>query len=294
MVKKIVPSLLIALLVSLGWAWRADAATIDVLYDSLGFESFNLGPLSGQNGGLSRPWVVDGNGNYQVQDQVSVSGKAVSVTGGVTDWAYPQSFNPAFVPAAGQTVVIEADIARTLTTAVGGTSSFSYGIDVYDPSFVRITRFGLVATSGSIRPYVTALATGTSTTPSNLLLPFEGVIAPNQFVSFRGELDFTAKTLSLFLNGTSVGSAIRWANTAPTSLMDADFQVSSNTAASDIGYLDNYKVTAVPEPSSYAMAAIAMGMSGWHVWRTRRKGDARSPRENAGERGAIPEGGDGS
>jgi len=299
MVRKILPGVLIALLVSLGVASRSDAASIEVLYDSLGFESFNLGALNGQTGGLGRPWVVDNantpGGAYQVQDSVSVSGKAVRVTSANgTDWAYPESFNPAFVPGVGQTLVIEADIARTLTTAVGGTSSFAYAIDVYDPNITRITRFGLVATSGSIRPFVTALASGTSTTASNFLVG--GSINPNQFVSFRGELDFATKTLNLFINGTSVtgASSLFFASLAPTSFSDADFQVSTNAAANDVGYLDNYKITAVPEPSTYAMAAIAMGMSGWHVWRKRRKGDARSPQSGAGKRGAIAEGCDGT
>jgi hypothetical protein len=58
--------------------------------------------------------------------------------------------------------------------------------------------------------------------------------------------------MNLFLNGTNTASNVALLLNA-TTLLDADFQVSSNAAATDSGFLDNYRVTAVPEPTTLVL-----------------------------------------
>lgn len=222
----------------------ASASAQTVLFDSNGFESYNLGALKGQNG-----WQVDGTGNYVVANGVGVGGsRGVSVGGGVTDWAYP---NLNFTPTAGQIIVVEADLARTLS---GTTPSFAYGIDFYTPEFLRITRFGLVADSGVIRPFYTGSGGTIFIGPSS--------VSANSFQSFRAELNFATDTMNLFINGTNAASNVALLLNA-TTLLDADFQVSSNAAATDSGFLDNYRVTAVPEPTTLVLSLAAIPSLFW-------------------------------
>ncbi len=224
-----------------------------VLFDSNGFESYNLGALKGQNG-----WQVDGNVNYAVADGVGFGGsRGVTVGGGVTDWAYP-TLN--FTPTANQIIVVEADLARTLS---GATPSFAYAIDFYTPEFTRITRFGLVADSGVIRPFYSGLAGTIFIGPSS--------VSANSFQSFRAELNFSTDTMNLFLNGTNAANNVALLLNA-TTLLDADFQVSSNAAATDTGFLDNYRVTAVPEPTTLLLSLTAIPGMFWFGRRYKNRG----------------------
>jgi hypothetical protein len=232
---------------------RADT----ILFDSGGFEAYNIAALNGQFG-----WVRDSTGNFQVQSVVTNGGtRAASVTGGVTDWAYPV-LN--YTPSAGEVIRIEADIARTRAAT---TPSFGYSIDIYTPGGAsRIFRFGLADNgAGGIVPYVSSLFDSTSSTfsPTGVAsnVSVGGVVSDNTFQSFRADLNFTTKRVDLFVNGTSVtGSAnIPFLDLTAAVLGDADFQVSSNATATDIGYLDNYRVTAisaVPEPSTLLLATL--------------------------------------
>lgn len=220
-----------------------------VLYDSNGFEGFSLGNAVGQSG-----WTQVNDGVYTVQDTVTQAGsRAIRANVGALDevsWAGPGSLN--FTPGAGQTVEVQADIARTLGT---GTPSFSFAVDVTSPTLNRIIRFGLRNLNDEIRGFYTAWDPNNNLVANFVTGP--ATFAPDTFVSFVAKLNFDTGTADLLVNGNSVtgGSNIQFAN-ASTALGRVEFQVNSNFDADDVGYLDNLRVTAVPEPASLLLVGL--------------------------------------
>lgn len=240
-------------------ACAASAASAQVIFDSAGFESpaYSLGSLAGQNG-----WGVENApGNATVIDLGG--NQVVEVTGGgATNWYYP-TLN--YTPAPGSLVVVEADISRTLGTS---TSSFGYGIDLYNQSLSRFARAGLVSNGGNIQAFVTTKMSGgvlsASGSATNILVS-SATYAADQFVHFKLVLDFATQTFRVELNSVDVGYEFPFVS-ASTLLADADFQVSTGAGANDRGRFDNYIVSAttpIPEPSSCAALAglAALGLA---------------------------------
>lgn len=245
------------------FASLAVSAQSQVLFDSNGFEapSYSLGNLTGQNG-----FVQDGTAAYTVQNTVAASGsQAVQVGGGAgTDWAYVTQATPWSSTATPgvDTLEIQASIARNLSP----TASFGYAIDVYNGLTARTFRFGLVANAGVIQPFVTSRFNGTTglfdatSAVTNVIVG--GPVTADTFVNFKAYLNYTTKRVDLFINGSSVtnGLTIPFADLTASDFSDADLQVSTATGATDRGFFDNVKVTAVPEPAS--MAALGLGIFG--------------------------------
>jgi hypothetical protein len=239
-----------------------------VLFDSAGFESYTTGSLTGQNGFINE---VATGAPFSIGATVGVGGtKGVQVaSNGVTNWTYP-ALN--YTPTAAQNIVrIDASIARTLGATI---SSFGYSIDVYPIVGGRTTRFGLVNNGGVIQPFVTARFNTTTQlfdpTAAAASVLVGGAVAQSTFVDFSAFLNYTSKTMDLLVNGVSVtgGSTIPFADLTATTLGDADFQISTGAGATDSGFLDNYKVTAVPEPAS--MVAMGLGIAGLAAKRRRK------------------------
>lgn len=226
-----------------------------VLFNSFGFEpgaGYVLGDLNGQN-----TWTVDTPpGAYSVQGGTVLDGtQAAQALGGATNWAFPP-IN--YTPAPGELIRIEASIARTVT---GAPVSFGYSIDVYNSLVARTTRFGLVNNAGVIQPYVTSRLLAGVFDPTGALanVLVGGPVAPGTFVNFEARLNYVAKNLRLYVNGVDVGANIPFADQTLTAadIADADFQVSSAAGATDVGFLDNYAVSTVPEPTSMALMGLA-------------------------------------
>lgn len=241
----------------------AVSASATVLFDAGGFESYTDGSIVGQNG-----WVTDSaSPSFNIVSGAGVGGsKGLRASGTTTNWAWP-TIN--YTPTATEYVRVQADISRTLS---GSTPSFAYAIDIYNPTAARTFRFGLTASAGTIRPFVTSrfnTGTGQFDAASAISTVLVGAAVPaDTFVSFDARLDYVLKRVDLFVNGVSVtgGFTIPFTDLTATGIGDADFQTSTNANATDSGVLDNYRVTAVPEPAS--MAVLGMGLA---AFRRRRK-----------------------
>lgn len=238
------------------------SASAQVLFDSAGFEAYAPGALPGQNGWTSDTSSTNAVGNFGVGGS-----QGVRLTGGATNWFYP-SLN--YTPTAGQIIVVECDIARTLFSS---TASFGYAIDLYSPT-TRFARFGLVNNGGVVQAFVTSRFTAGVPNPAGTVgnLAFGPAFAQNEFVHFEARLNFTTQSFDVLVNGapfanlpfTSVASGIA----------DADLQVSSTAGQTDVGFFDNYRVsvvTAVPEPATVASGLGALGLAGFAFVRRRRK-----------------------
>jgi hypothetical protein len=242
-------------------ALSAVAASQAVVLYSTGFEAptFSTGNVGGQDG-----WAVDSGSatRFAVNTALPKTGsQALRANGGATDWAFP-TLN--YTPGAGQIVRIKGSIARTVGAAAAS-SSFAYAIDVYSnlPTFQRTTRFGLIYNAGVIQPFVTSRFAAGVFNPAGAVTSVlvGGAVAQNTYVDFVADMNYTTKTLDLKVNGVSVtgGSTIPFAGLTSTQVGDADFHLSSVSAATDNGHLDDYSVEVVPEPAT--MAALGLGLA---------------------------------
>lgn len=232
-----------------------------VVYDSNGFEAYNPGILVGQTGGGATAWTdfnpTTGN-RFLVQSAVTNGGnRAVSVT---STNAIAAFVAPAlnYTPTGGEIVVIEVDIARTISGTPALPTSNGFAIDVYDPAGNRTIGFGLGvnANNSAIVPFLTVFATGNA---EGADVPINLAVAQNQFVRFRAELNYATDRFQLFVNDANVGGIHQFVNLA-SALGDADLQHDSVSGAADIGYFDNYRISTVPEPSS-TIGCIALSLS---------------------------------
>ena len=232
-----------------------------IVYDSAGFEAYNLGGLVGQTGGGTVAWT-DFNpttgSRFLVQSAVTNGGnRAVSATSTNAIAAFVAPVLN-YTPTTGEIVVIEVDIARTISGSAQVPSSNGFGIDVYDPAGNRTLGFGLgvSANNAAIVPFLTVFAAGNAdgaTSAINL------AVAQNQFVRFRAELNYATDLFQLFVNDVDVGGVHRFVNLA-SALGDADLQHDPVVGAADIGYFDNYRISTVPEPS-FSIGCIALSLS---------------------------------
>ncbi len=129
------------------FAAGSSRAAIVTLYDSAGYEAFADGALGGQDG-----WVADPV--FEVQSSLAFSGsRAVQVTSSGASAVATAPLLSTFTPDVGDTVVVEASIARTLSSP----GSTSFGVSIYDGSTAEILSFGLFNDigSGTIRPFYT-------------------------------------------------------------------------------------------------------------------------------------------
>lgn len=262
-------SALVAAVVACGLVSSANAA---VLFNSGGFEGYTLGALDGQNGWNVFPDGTGGTGNtasaagrFQVVSLGGTIGNAVRVAGGsinsiTSAFAWPDI---GYTPAAGEQVVVEADIARSVGTT-SGTTSAGYYVDIFGLTGTRVARFGLGLSTNSLLPSIQVVSRFNTT--SGQFDPAGGIfnvtvangLTANAFYSFSAVLNFQTKSWDLNVNGAPFLTALPFVDLASTGLGDADLNVSSLAGRTDAGFYDNYKVyTVIPEPSALGLLAPA-------------------------------------
>ncbi len=223
-----------------------------VLFDSSGFEgpAYGLGNLAGQNG-----FDFAGSGTAAtVQNSVARTGsQAVQLGGGTTTWDWPLL---EYTPLAGEIVRVSFDVRRSAFTA---NNNFGYFIDVYSTSAEggnRVARTGLVRTGTAAAPgSVQGLVTLGGASPGSYLVG--SPLLTDTWYNFVMDMDFASDTFSVKIDGISVGSALPFV-TPSLGIGDADIQISAVTGATDLGFIDNYKVetVVVPEPGILAFSAL--------------------------------------
>jgi hypothetical protein len=257
-----------------GISCTANAATLTV-YDSAGFEtprfvaSQNLrgqdAPPVGQG-----PWLKDsGVSTAVVQTAIVSSGlQAVRVSrvanaNGDTRWAVLKDVAPS---AEQSLVAIDFDLRVEQTSGL----SFGplFGIECYD-------------SSGAIPKLIGSLTVDATTgdvlyqDSGSGVLDETGTVVPfGTFHHFALVANFTAKTYSLFLEGVLIQSEPFVDSTAQrfTDAPIATFAATPDTVltASGSAYIDNYVITAIPEPSVISLALV--GVIGRWRRRPRTKG----------------------
>ena len=234
-------------LIALGALLVACAAAMGraaVVFDAHGFEPprYEEGKLVGQNG-----WVQKNNtsSTAEVQkDFVRSGSQALRLKSAIGQNHFFPPVN--FVPAMGDLIVVECDIARTASS----TPSFGYFIDVIGTDGQRVARAGLGRDGTNIRA-IRTLPTGNS--------PANGIVyAPMQWVHFEIQLNFSNHTWELLIDGVPSGSGLPMNNVFAPGIMSADVQVASFLASTDTGYFDNYVVRTVPAPGAIVLVAIGV------------------------------------
>jgi hypothetical protein len=229
------------------------ATAIDtILYDSQGFESppFTAG-ISPVDQDDSNPWQAFGGtpdaytvtSSFAASGLQSIQGNGNGLNDGSFAWPYL-----GYTPQPNDLVRIQVDMARTLSP-VADDSSPVYAIDVADEFIDRTTRFGLQYNAGDIRAFISVPINAQGDIDPNgpgIRSEFLGAAIPSaEFVHFEMLLDYTSKTVSLAMNGTSLGFAIPFRTQTSTFLDSAALQVGAFDVSNDHGWFDNYIVSVV-------------------------------------------------
>lgn len=107
--------------------------------------------------------------------------------------------------------------------------------------------------------------------------PTVATFTRNQWNHVALTLDYSSQTFSVDLNGARIASNVAFCgdNGPCTSGANVPFHANGffdafgGPGVNDLGVLDNYSVTTVPEANSWAMLAAGLGLVGWQTRRTR-------------------------
>ncbi|HMP08057.1 MAG TPA: hypothetical protein PJ982_17040 [Lacipirellulaceae bacterium] len=218
----------------------AQALGSSVALDTLGFETYNLGPLAGQQGWLG---VGGPGGAAFVQSSVVHSGtKAVQVNRGAGSdnfWAVPLGGS---YPT-GRFMLVDWDMNVVGTGATDGRLGPFFGVEAYDDIgiFGRLGGFGVDATTGEVLFL--------KSDPGGAILSdtADETVLFNTWNHFAMLFDFTSSRYSLFLNGVRLLDT-PFADPGLNQFTDAD--IVAYAAAADSGsmlipgtaYFDNFRV----------------------------------------------------
>lgn len=256
------------------------------IYNSGGFESFSLNPLAFQDNWDTTDFsqLILSNPAGVIQSATTFSGtRAMQVIGNnmfddstfsnSTFWFQSLTSSP-FNPVLNGTPVVRTTWRQRLNGTQGNTSQMPFA-GVY---FEGLTATGQQQTITSVfidnAERLTAITTAgnfvSSATLPNIF---------NNWQSLQVDLNFTTQRFTVFLNGSPVSPLINipFRNTnGPTNrLVEHGFQASTQGVGvppTNDNYYDDYLViaTAVPEPSTIAMAGLCLlGAAG--AWRYQRR-----------------------
>jgi hypothetical protein len=221
----------VALVIGLVLSVAVPAAQAGTLY-STGFENppFTLGNLVGQDG-----WQEFQSTNVQVENTVVFAGQqAVSVAG---------SFN-------GQSGPFHQDFT------VGPVVELSAWIRLASSSSQSSWQFA--GLGSGLFPFIGGFDTNPNTNAINLItagFPVVGTFTRDTWHKVDFLFDFTTQKYDFLLDGVQLGTSVAFcgdngpcAGASVASFGDGFFD--SFGGGNDIGYMDNYSVSTVPEPSS--------------------------------------------
>ncbi len=240
----------------------AETSPAAIIFDSGGFEApaYSLGQLVGQSTTAppSAQWtdLLSPTGNtFMVQNTKTNGGsQAVSVSSTSQQSTYVAPLVN-YTPIANELVVIEVDIARTISSQAFLPSSYSYAVEAYDQAGFSSIRFGLRAnlTNNGIEAFV-ARQDPAGAGIEELL---DVQVAQNQWVRFRAELNYQTDSFRLLVDGIERVASLGFI-TAATNLGDVDLNHNTTVGAVDVGYFDNYRIStvAVPEPGLLAWSTL--------------------------------------
>lgn len=249
----------LAVFTSLLLAKSAVGATI---YDSNGFDStsrFPAGPLAGSDG-LKWQRAFGGSESATITNSAlaqSASQMLVLTHVNSTDFWFPGQSQ--FNPSGTTSIVVEEADFRLPTQTTSGHAV--YGLEIFDSNGDSVAMAGLDAANGHLMTRGSDLKLidlGTSFTASNdtwyhiqLRADYSGAIGNRKFSILAGPSSGTL---------TTVDSNRPFVTSGAIDFSDGDIVLTSNPDAASttgVGYLDNFKISAVPEPTAVGVLAMA-------------------------------------
>lgn len=212
-------------------------------YDSLGFESFMLGGLDGQDG-----WVATATAGGIAPQVVTapdpvLGEKAVRLEVGDTqgDASYMEhAFIPADLIAAGYTnLVVSYDIYRQ-TNSLGKTQNLWWWLwDAGTPTY------GLQWDNGGTLPHGWNPGAGTAAT------------VYGRYANVTMEWDLVAMKAYSWYDGVMVDNGLDITDITALTGWGINFAHESDTGTGgDVAWIDNFQAIATPEPASLALLAL--------------------------------------
>lgn len=205
-------------------------------------EGFVAGPLLGQGGWTD---VLPANAPYTVQGQIARTGTqsvfidSAPISGSHFAWD-PLNVVPG---TAGIQPIVKASVWVRIDPPTTSTSTLTsgFGISAYNAagslvSLIRVRSDNRVSIAGS---------TGTLTT-------FTPTTGRGVWHQLEMDMDFTTKVTSFRFNGVAIGTQ----TFIHSDLGDVDLH--TNATGFDVGYYDDYRVEAVPEPAT--LTAMGLGL----------------------------------
>lgn len=209
------------------------------------FDTLSIGAIGGQSSSganwsaFSDPFLVSNNRSFSGPNSALKAHGSQTFT---NEWAWPDIV-PEYDSLTTSNKIVKASVMIYFETGAG---LGSFGLDAFqsNPTFgrvaaVRINQDGSMSLSGQ---------TATTTTAA-------GLATLNRWNKVELTMNFATGTASASLNGSNIGLTGSFTRTA---LADVDLFSSRAVGATHLGWFDDYRVEAVPEPAS--MTALGLGV----------------------------------